>query len=69
MALDGEGGRIFSGYRWPASVVAISTATGQVLNKVNICGDADDIFYDGPRKRLYVAVATGTSRFSMLHRA
>jgi DNA-binding beta-propeller fold protein YncE len=59
MALDGKGGRIFSGYRWPASVVAISTATGQVLNKVNTCGDADDISYDGPRKRLYVSCGDG----------
>jgi hypothetical protein len=29
------------------------------LNKVNTCGDADDISYDGPRKRLYVSYGNG----------
>ena len=28
MALDDTGDRLFSGYRWPASIVAINTATG-----------------------------------------
>jgi len=59
MALDGEGGRIFSGYRWPASVVAISTATGKVSNNVKTCGDGDDLFYDGARKRLYMSCGDG----------
>ena len=47
MALDDAGHRLFSGYRWPASVVAIDTASGEILNKVSACGDSDDMFYDG----------------------
>ncbi len=59
MALDSAGDRLFSGYRWPASIVAINTATGKVLNKVGACGDADDLFYDGARKRLYMSCGDG----------
>ncbi len=59
MALDDAGGRLFSGYRWPASVVAMDTANGKILNNVGACGDADDIFYDSARKRLYVSCGDG----------
>ncbi len=59
MALDDAGGRLFSGYRWPASIVAIDTASGENLEKVGSCGDADDLFYDGVRKRLYVTCGDG----------
>jgi DNA-binding beta-propeller fold protein YncE len=57
MALDAN--RLFAGYRWPASIVVISTATGEILNKVSSCGDADDLFYDGARKRLYASCGDG----------
>jgi hypothetical protein len=59
MALDDAGDRLFSGYRWPASIVAIDTATGKILNEVGACGDADDLFYDRARKRLYVTCGDG----------
>ncbi|MGO9421496.1 YncE family protein, partial [Roseiarcus sp.] len=44
---------------WPASVVAMDTANGKILNNVGACGDADDIFYDSARKRLYVSCGDG----------
>ena len=59
MALDGAGGQIFSGYRWPASIVAINTESGKVLTKVAACGDTDDLFYDSARRRLYVSCGDG----------
>ena len=59
MALDDTGDRLFSGYRWPPSIVAIDSASGEILNKVGSCGDADDLFYDGARKRLYVSCGDG----------
>jgi hypothetical protein len=59
MALDGAGHRLFSGYRWPASIVAIATASGAILNQISSCGDADDLFYDGARKRLYASCGDG----------
>jgi hypothetical protein len=59
MALDDAGHRLFSGYRWPASIVAIDTASGAILNQISSCGDADDLFYDGGRKRLYASCGDG----------
>jgi DNA-binding beta-propeller fold protein YncE len=59
MALDDANNRVFAGYRWPPSIVAINTATGEVLNNVGACGDADDLFYDGARKRLYASCGDG----------
>jgi DNA-binding beta-propeller fold protein YncE len=59
MALDAEGGRLFSAYRWPAVVVSIDTRTGDVLSRVSTCSDADDLFYDAQRKRLYVSCGSG----------
>jgi DNA-binding beta-propeller fold protein YncE len=59
MALDDAGHKLFSDYRWPASVVAIDTASGEILNKVSACGDSDDMFHDGARKRLYVSCGNG----------
>jgi DNA-binding beta-propeller fold protein YncE len=59
MALDETGQRLFSGYRGLPAVVAIDTASGKILNKVSACGDTDDIFYDGLRKRLYMSCGDG----------
>ena len=59
MALDDASDRLFSGYRWPPSIVAIDTASGEILNRVGSCGDADDLFYDGGRKRLYASCGDG----------
>ena len=59
MALDDTGDRLFSGYRWPASIVAIDTANGKILNNVGTCADADDLFYDAARKQLYVSCGDG----------
>jgi YVTN family beta-propeller protein len=59
MSLDDAGDRLFVGYRWPASIAAIDTRTGNVLSRVATCADADDIFYDGQRKRLYASCGDG----------
>jgi hypothetical protein len=59
MALDSAGDRLFSGYRRPASLVAINTTTGEVLTKVSACGDMDDLFYDAALKRLYASCGDG----------
>ena len=59
MALDSTNDRLFSGYRWPASIVAFNTASGEVLTKVAACGDTDDLFYDSGRRRLYVSCGDG----------
>jgi hypothetical protein len=46
-------------FRNPAKLRAYSMETGKVINELDICGDSDDVFVDGKRKRLYVSCGTG----------
>ncbi len=58
LVLDDAANRLFAVYRWPA-IVAIDARTGDVLGRAATCADADDIFYDGKRERLYVSCGDG----------
>ena len=46
-------------YRLPARIVVFDTATGKVQQSAPTCGDADDLFLDGARHRLYVSCGSG----------
>lgn len=59
LTLDDAANRLFAVYRWPATVATIDAHTGDVLGRAATCGDADDIFYDGKRARLYVSCGDG----------
>ena len=59
MALDTAGSRLFVGYRSPATPAAFDTRTGKLISRVTSCGDADDVFYDEKRKRVYVSCGEG----------
>jgi DNA-binding beta-propeller fold protein YncE len=59
MALDEANHRLFIGCRKPAKVLVINTDTGKVTTQFDCPGDTDDLFYDGTRKRLYVAGGAG----------
>jgi DNA-binding beta-propeller fold protein YncE len=59
MALDAVGGRLFVGYRLPPTIAAFDTRTGNLLSRAASCGDADDVFYDERRKRVYVSCGEG----------
>ena len=59
MALDEAGGRLFIGCRRPARLVVMDTQSGRRLASVECVGDADDIFYDAPRHRLFVIGGEG----------
>jgi DNA-binding beta-propeller fold protein YncE len=54
MALDEEAGRLFVAARLPAVLLVYATDSGKVVARVSIVGDADDLFFDVKRKRLYV---------------
>jgi len=60
MALDAEGQRLFVAYRLPALLTAFDTRTGELIARDATCGDADDIFYDKARKRVYVICGDGS---------
>jgi len=54
LALDEIHHRLFVGAREPAEVVVLDTDTGKVIAKIPCVGEADDLFYDEARKRIYV---------------
>jgi hypothetical protein len=60
MALDPEGQRLFVAYRLPALFTAFDATSGDLIAKDATCGDADDIFYDQTRKRVYVICGDGS---------
>jgi DNA-binding beta-propeller fold protein YncE len=59
MALDEPNRRLFIGCRSPATLLVLDTESGKIVAKTGIGGDADDIFYDGKRRSLYVICGTG----------
>ena len=59
MALDEPGRRLFVGTRHPALLLVYDIDTGKIVAKLEIGKDADDIFFDHARKRLYVICGEG----------
>ena len=59
MAIDGEGHRVLVVFRSPPSLVALSSQDGHVAAKIETCGDADDVFVDRKRRRVYVSCGEG----------
>lgn len=59
MALDGAAGHLAVVYRKPATLAVFDTTRGEVVARVPTCGDADDVFFDGKRHRLYISCGEG----------
>jgi hypothetical protein len=59
MALDENEGRVIVVFRKPALIVAFGAKDGQVIFKGETCGDADDVFVDPKRPRVYVSCGAG----------
>jgi DNA-binding beta-propeller fold protein YncE len=59
MALDSTGGRLAIVFRNPAKLALLDAATGAVTATLDTCGDADDVFFDGKRDRIYVSCGNG----------
>ncbi len=59
MALDDIHHRLFVGFRQPAKLAVFDTTSGTLVATVDCVGDADDIFYDAARQRVYVAGGAG----------
>jgi len=59
MALHEADHRLFIGYRKPARLVVLDTTAGKAVADLEISGDADDLFYDAKRKRIYVSCGEG----------
>jgi hypothetical protein len=59
MALDRDGQRLFVVTRRPAGLLVLDARDGKKLYQRELCGDADDVFFDGLRQRLYAVCGAG----------
>jgi DNA-binding beta-propeller fold protein YncE len=59
MAIDGEAHQVLVVFRRPPNLMALSSQDRHVVAKVETCGDADDVFVDGKRHRVYVSCGEG----------
>jgi YVTN family beta-propeller protein len=46
-------------FRNPAKLALLDAETGGVIQSLKTCGDADDVFFDGKRDRIYVSCGEG----------
>jgi hypothetical protein len=60
MAVDPGGKRIVVAFRRPARLMALAAADGAVIADVESCGDADDVFIDAKRRRIYLSCGDGS---------
>jgi hypothetical protein len=59
MALDEQGHRLFVGVRSPPALLVYDTGSGNVVARLPVGKDTDDLFYDDARKRIYVICGEG----------
>lgn len=59
MALDEPGGRLFLAFRSPPTLAVLDLRDGALLGQQPLCGDADDLFLDARRHRLYAVCGQG----------
>ena len=59
MAIDEPNHRLFVGCRLPSKLVVLNTDSGDVVAKIDISGDPDDVFYDAKRHRIYAICGAG----------
>jgi DNA-binding beta-propeller fold protein YncE len=59
MALDETNHRLFIGCRFPSKLIVLNSESGDVVAKIGISGDSDDVFYDTKRHRIYAICGAG----------
>jgi DNA-binding beta-propeller fold protein YncE len=59
MAFDSQSGVVASVFRNPARLVLLERSAGRVIANTPTCGDADDVFFDLRRQRIYVSCGSG----------
>jgi DNA-binding beta-propeller fold protein YncE len=59
MALNEKAGHVVVALRNPAKLAAFSMRDGAPVANVELCGDADDMFFDAKRERVYVSCGEG----------
>jgi YVTN family beta-propeller protein len=59
MALDEKSERVLVSFRNPAQLSVFSMRDGSTIAAINACGDADDLFVDEKRQRVYLSCGDG----------
>jgi hypothetical protein len=59
MALDGGHHRLFVATRKPAKLLVYDTESGRAVASLDAPGDADDVFYDSAKRRIYISGGEG----------
>lgn len=59
MALDPANRRVIVVFRNPAMFAAYSMPDGKPVARIPTCGDADDVFVDAGRRRVYISCGEG----------
>ena len=59
MALDEAHHRLFVGCRFPSELVVLNTDSGNVVAKIGISGDPDEVFHDAQHHRIYTICGAG----------
>ena len=59
MAIDAAGMTLAVAFRSPPRLVLLDAATGAERESIETCGDADDVFFDAGRRRIYVSCGEG----------
>jgi DNA-binding beta-propeller fold protein YncE len=66
MALDPAQSSLASVFRSPPALLLLDTGSGAVKQRLAACGDADDVFFDPARSRIYISCGVG--EVAVLHR-
>ena len=59
MAVDEDGGHVVVVTRSPAKLFVLAPENGGVFAELETCGDADDVFVQPKRQRIYVSCGSG----------
>ena len=59
IALDSKQALLATVFRNPPTLVLLDTTAGAVKARLPVCGDADDVFFDARRDRIYVRCGGG----------
>jgi DNA-binding beta-propeller fold protein YncE len=59
MAIDNTGALVAAVFRSPPTLVVYAATDGAVRSRLSTCGDADDVFFDAQRQRIYVSCGSG----------
>jgi DNA-binding beta-propeller fold protein YncE len=59
MAFDEAGHRLFVGCRSPSELLVFNSDSGEIVSKLGISADADELFYDAKRHRIYAICGAG----------